>query len=321
MDIIDNVRSETLSSQIDSATSKIAPLWPLSHFVAVNPFVGFADQDFAYTAEAHKRVQGSDLVMPITWFKEKFESGNIRLENLRAAVAVATPEVVESFEAADQLLSAENVVALLSCSEKDPDPLYQTCSFSAYLDSREGTQWQHVIREEVAKWVAAYYDEGQSSWKFPWKDLSLFGGWKAAARIDCNPELNGLTGFRKFVASLPGNPHAVIDQAVEMLQMPEERIESLFYRIMLTLPGWAGHLRYKDRELEIRGESGDSLIQLLAILLSYDMALYANHSESKDRVLGWQRNLIKDPAEKGSLTLPIDLAQRLVWQSAIEHVF
>ena len=103
--------------------------------------------------------------------------------------------------------------------------------------------------------------------------------------------------------------------------MPEERIESLFYRIMLTLPGWAGHLRYKDRELEIRGESGDSLIQLLAILLSYDMALYANHSESKDRVLGWQRNLIKDPAEKGSLVLPIDLAQRLVWQSAMEHVF
>ena len=321
MDNIENVRSHTLSSQIDSATSKIAPLWPLSHFVAVNPFVGFADHNFAYTAEAHKRVQGSDLVMPLTWFKEKFDSGDIRLENLRAAVAVATLEVVVSFESADQVLSAENVVALLSCSEKDPDPLYQTCSFSAYLDSREDTQWQHVIREEVAKWVAAYDDEGQSSWKFPWKDLSLFGGWKAAARIDRNPELNGLTGFRKFVASLPDNPHAVIDQAVEMLQMPEERIESLFYRIMLTLPGWAGHLRYKDRELEIRGESGDSLIQLLAILLSYDMALYANHLESKDRVLGWQRNLMEDYSDDGSLTLPFDLAQRLVWQSAIEHVF
>ena len=72
---------------------------------------------------------------------------------------------------------------------------------------------------------------------------------------------------------------------------------------MLTLPGWAGHLRYKD-ELEIRGESGDSLIQLLAILLSYDMALYANHSESKDSVLGWQRNLIKDPAERARLRFP-----------------
>ena len=321
MDNMANATPRALSNQIDSASYKIAPLWPLSHFVAVNPFLGFADHNFARTAEAHKRVQGSDVVMPITWFKEKFESGDVRLENLRAAVAVASPEVVESFESADQALSAENVVALLSSSEKDANPLYQTCSFSAYLDSREDTQWQHVIREEVAKWVAAYDDEGQSSWKFPWKDLSLFEGWKAAAEIDRNPELNGLIGFRKFVASLPDDPHAVIDQAVETLQMPEERIESLFYRIMLTLPGWAGHLRYKDREREIRGESGDSLLQLLAILLSYDMALYANHLESKDRVLGWQRNLMEDYSDDGSLTLPFDLAQRLVWQSAIEHVF
>ena len=51
------------------------------------------------------------------------------------------------------------------------------------------------------------------------------------------------------------------------------------------------------------------------------MALYANHSENKDRVLGWQRNLMEDPTEDGSLVLPIDLAQRLVWQSAMEHVF
>jgi uncharacterized protein YbcC (UPF0753/DUF2309 family) len=103
--------------------------------------------------------------------------------------------------------------------------------------------------------------------------------------------------------------------------MPDDRIESLLYRIMLTLPGWAGHLRYKDRELEIRGESGDCLLQLLAILLSYDMALFANHSENKDSVLGWQRNLMEDPAEDGSPLLPINLAQRLVWQSAMEHAF
>ena len=173
----------------------------------------------------------------------------------------------------------------------------------------------------MAKWVAAYEDEGQSSWKFPWKELSLFGGWKAAAQIDRNLELHGLTGFRKFVARLPDDPYAVIDQAIEALQIPDDRIESLLYRIMLTLPGWAGHLRYKDRELEIRGESGDSLLQLLAILLSYDMALYANHSENEDRVLGWQRNLMEYPTEDGAFLLPIDLAQRLVWQSAMEHVF
>lgn len=311
-----------LTEQINAACAKIAPLWPLSHFVAVNPFVGFADQSFARAADSHKRIQGSDTVLPKAWFKAKFESGDIGLEDLRAAVATATPELIESFDTADQALSAENLIELL---EGRPDeceePRYQTCSFSAYLDAREGTHWEHVIREEVAKWCAAYDDEGQSSWKFPWKDLTLYAGWKAAARIDRNPEFKGLTGFRKFVAGLPDEPHAVLEQAIKTLQMPQAQIESLLYRILLTLPGWAGHLRYKDRELEIRGELGDSLLQLLAILLSYDMALYANHADNKDRVLGWQRNLMEGPHDDDSLALPLDIAQRLVWQSAMEHAF
>ena len=310
-----------LPHAIQSACAKIAPLWPLSHFVAVNPFVGFADQSFARVAHAHKRIQGSDTVLPKSWFKAKFESGDIGLGNLRSAVAAAPPEVMQSFASLDQALTADHLVELISQEDKELEPLYQTCSFSAYLDLREGTEWQHIIREEVAKWCAAYDDEGQSSWKFPWKDLSLYAGWKAAAQIDRNPELNGLTGFRKFVADLPDDPHAVMEQAIETLQMPEERVESLLYRILLTLPGWAGHLRYKDRELEIRGQSGDSLLQLLAILLSYDMALYAIHSDSKDRLLGWQRNLMDDSQDDGSVALPLDLAQRLVWQAAMEHAF
>jgi uncharacterized protein YbcC (UPF0753/DUF2309 family) len=310
-----------LSNQINAACAKIAPLWPLSHFVAVNPFVGFADQSFGRAADSHKRIQGSDTVLPKSWFQAKYAAGDVGLENLRAAVAAASPELVESFAFVNQSLSVENLIELLALPNEDAAPLYQTCSFSAYMDSREGTQWQHIIREEVAKWCAAYDDEGQSSWKFPWKDLSLYCGWKAAAQIDRNPELHGLTGFRKFVAELPEDPHALLEQAIETLQMPEARIQSLLYRILLTLPGWAGHLRYKDRELEIRGESGDSLLQLLAILLSYDLALYRIHSNSKDCVLGWQRNLMEDHADDASSALPLDLAQRLIWQSAMEHAF
>jgi len=318
---MENTRSHALSGQINAACGKIAPLWPLSHFVAVNPFVGFADQNFARAAEAHKRIQGSDTVLPKEWFKRKFEAGDIGFEDVRAAVAAVTPEVVESFAAAGQALTADHLVELLSKLNEDESPTYQTCSFSAYLDACEGTHWQHVIREEVAKWCAAYDDEGQSSWKFPWKDLSLYSGWKEAAQIDRNPELHGLKGFRKFVAGLPEDPHELIEQAIKTLQMPEARIESLLYRILLTLPGWAGHLRYKDRELEIRGQSGDSLLQLLAILLSYDLALYTIHAANKNCILGWQRNLEEEHTDDGSSAIPLDLAQRLVWQSAMEHAF
>lgn len=315
------MNNEQLSRQIEAACAKIAPLWPLSHFVAVNPFVGFADRRFARVAASAKRIQGSDTILPRDWFGGQFKSGAIGMEDLRAAVAAASPEVAESFDAHDEALTVERIVALLEEPVEEEPLLYQTCSFSAYLDSRVGTDWQYVIREEAAKWCAAYDDEGQSSWKFPWKDLSLYQGWKAAARIDRNPEFNGLDGFREAVKTFPSDPGEAIARAVELLEMPESHVEELLYRILLTLPGWAGHLRYKDREHELRGGSGTMLHELLAILLNYEVALYKLHQEDKDFLLGWKRNLLEEPEHSQAPVISLDLAQRLVWQSALENAY
>lgn len=315
------MKTDQLSLKIDAAGAKIAPLWPLSHFVAVNPFVGFADKRFAEVAVSSKRIQGADTVLPREWFKQKFESGDIGMEDLRAAVAAASKEVIDSFEAHDEPLTVERLVDLLGESPLEEPLLFNTCSFSAYIDSRAGTNWQYVIREEAAKWCAAYDDEGQSSWKFPWKDLSLYEAWKEAAQIDRNPELHGLTGFRNIVKDFPEDPDQAIAEAVELLDMPEARIEELLYRILLTLPGWAGHLRYKDREHEIRGASGSLLHQLLAILLNYEVALYKIQRQDAGLILGWKHNLLEDPEDTGSTAIELDLAQRLIWQSALENAF
>ena len=41
---------------IAAACQKVAPLWPLSHFVAVNPFLGYTQQSFESAAHEHQRV-------------------------------------------------------------------------------------------------------------------------------------------------------------------------------------------------------------------------------------------------------------------------
>jgi hypothetical protein len=45
-----------LESAIAEACERIAPLWPLKHFVAVNPFLGFTGQSFAATTATLRRV-------------------------------------------------------------------------------------------------------------------------------------------------------------------------------------------------------------------------------------------------------------------------
>lgn len=42
----------SIDAAIARACEKIAPLWPLKHFVAVNPFLGFSGQSFATTCAA-----------------------------------------------------------------------------------------------------------------------------------------------------------------------------------------------------------------------------------------------------------------------------
>ena len=306
---------------IFKACEKIAPLWPLSHFVAVNPFLGYADQSFSKSAAAFKRIQDADTVLPREWFKEQYEAGKIDLEDLRAGIALASPEVVNSFKYFEESLTADHLVDRLNTPHVEEPKLYQTCSFSVFHDTRRDTHWQYMIREEAAKWCAAYDDEGQSSWKFPWKDLSLYAAWKEAAAIDKNPELNGLKGFRSKVSFFADDPELAIEEAVAKLEMPEDKVEEFLYRILLTLPGWSGHLRYKDREHEIRNGEGDLLVQLLAILLNYEVALYEMHLEDKELIEAWQRNLADHPEDVSGEAIPLELAERLVWQSALENAF
>ncbi|HAV12406.1 MAG TPA: DUF2309 domain-containing protein [Opitutae bacterium] len=310
-----------LHTHISKACNKIAPLWPLSHFVAVNPFLGYADQSFAKSATSFKRIQDADTVLPREWFKAQHDAGKIGLEDLRASIELASPEVVNSFKHFEEALTADHLIDRLDTPHVDEPKLYQTCSFSVFLDTRRATPWQYMIREEAAKWCAAYDDEGQSSWKFPWKDLSLYAAWKEAAAIDKNPELSGLKGFRAKVKFFADDPEVAIEEAVAKLEMPEDKIEEFLYRILLTLPGWSGHLRYKDREHEIRDSQGDLLVQLLAILLNYEVALYELHKEDQELIAAWKLNLADHPDDLPVDLIPLELAERLVWQSALENAF
>ena len=56
--------SAALVSAIARACHKIAPLWPLKHFVAVNPFLGFSGESFAATCETLRRVAQVNALMP-----------------------------------------------------------------------------------------------------------------------------------------------------------------------------------------------------------------------------------------------------------------
>jgi hypothetical protein len=87
-----------LESAINSALERIPPLWPLKHFVAVNPFVGLADQPFSKACALLQRVVGAAPLQPPADYFRAFQEGRIRPQDL-AAAADDDWTVLAAFEA------------------------------------------------------------------------------------------------------------------------------------------------------------------------------------------------------------------------------
>ena len=59
----------------------------------------------------------------------------------------------------------------------------------------------------------------------------------------------------------------------------------------MSLPGWSGHVQYRVREKSMAGQADDSLAQLLAIRLAYDLALFEQAAHDESRMNAWQRQI------------------------------
>ncbi|HQN50815.1 MAG TPA: Na-translocating system protein MpsB, partial [Phenylobacterium sp.] len=74
-----------LAAAIAEACQRIAPVWPLASFVAVNPFLGFADTPFDEAARTLARQTGARMLMPRSFYRDAVQSGRISLQDLAAA--------------------------------------------------------------------------------------------------------------------------------------------------------------------------------------------------------------------------------------------
>lgn len=305
------------SQSIEIAMSRIPPLWPLSRFVAVNPFVGLAKINFCEAAVLLHQNCGTVLAMDPRFYKDRYHSGLISVDDVKKAVNEVSTLSPSSLEAT----IADLIIALEMDSWKLPSVDASRLP-SERLDAEHGTRWASFISDEISKLCSSYFDEGQALWMFPWKSMPLFSAWKESASLDCNPEISGISGWRKLVSHLPENPMEVIEDIVFTLRISEENATDVFHQLLLGVSGWAGHLQFLEHEKKLRGEedaSPNSLNALLAIRMVYELALYHAFAPFFSSSLNV---VIKEKSEENSLSLSditTDVASlHLIWQRAHE---
>lgn len=264
-----------LAAAISSALARIPPLWPLRHFVAVNPFVGLVDRPFANAAELLHRVVGAAPLQSASSYWEAYRAGRIKPADLaEAADDEWTPAAL--IEALREPVAAEKAAPV--------------CTVADLLDrERPRAHWRSLIVDEISKWCAVTFDENQTTWVSPWKNEGLYAAWRAAAAHDCNPEACGLTGFRAFVRELPADPLAAIAACLDVLARRGPDLPDFLHRQLVSIAGWAGYVQYRVREVALRGGKSDLLAELLAIRLAYDAALFRAFASDREFLAAWRR--------------------------------
>lgn len=213
--------ANAVDAAVDAVCKRIAPLWPLKTFVAVNPFLGFVDRPFEEACADYRRIVGVDML----------------------------PR------------SGPDGPATIPAPADRPAPRETRSAHDAFMI------------DEISRWCAAYYDEGQAVWRAPSRRLGLFAGWKAAMVHDRNAEAMGIAGFRAMVATAPADPHAAIAAVVDALDIPSHALEDYLFRVLFDVRGWAAYARQRSWTAALHGGSNEDLVDLLAVRVVWDLAL------------------------------------------------
>ncbi len=253
------VEAARMEAAIGEALRRVPPLWPLRHFVAVNPFLGWTDKPFTQACGMLIRATGAAPLQSADEYLAALESGAIRSEDLESV-------------ADGEWTLARLVEALYRSRHTPPGRPIET--EADRLDARgPRSHWAEFVVGEISKWCAAMFDENQVMWAWPWRGMGLYEGWREAARHDANPETFGLVGFRAFVEALPSDATGCIRYCLAILRPTGEGLAAYLHRQLSTISGWAGHVQYRVREDAMRGRVNGGLRELLAIRLAYDAAL------------------------------------------------
>jgi uncharacterized protein YbcC (UPF0753/DUF2309 family) len=284
-----------LNGLIDAACGRIAPLWPLKHFVAVNPFFGLRDHSFQDASDTLARITGNSLYMSRDYYRELLASGRVTREDLAQAIARCGSR-----------LNADTVERTLGTEA--PKPRLGMAPVSEVLERVEGGLWSSFVTERISLHCAAYFDLGQAIVAMPWRGLSLYESWRKAAAIDRSPAMMGLSAFRSSIARLPADPRNAIALAVERLGIPDAAVERYLHASLMSIGGWAAWAQYRRWQAELTGERDDSLVDLLAIRLMWDMLLF-EEKRSPALVARWREMLaasMRPPSAKRQASAEID---------------
>jgi uncharacterized protein len=272
--------SAELRDVLAQVGERIAPVWPLRDYVAVNPWSGLADHHWLDARQELQAVSDREMLLPLEYYRTRFRQQKFGLGDIDAAI----DEMLRDGLPGAAQLSTADIARQLQAEVPQPKvPPADTAStvgsqrlvetISETVDRYSGTDWTPLICDEIGKLCSAHYDQGQSAWPSPWRELSLYEAWRKQAVYNRRARWMGLRSLRALVAAMPADALEAVAWALERLEIPAELWEKVLLCEALSIGGWSAWTRYKAVQAEREGGENRDFIGLLAIRLTWDLAV------------------------------------------------
>ena len=263
MTTVDTLHGEALARAADQAVRAIPPAWPLTATVAVNPFLGQITETLDQTAARLARIGGVRLALPRKHYADQIAKGEITDQDLVAALQSSA------------LFNRIDLPALKAAVAEEPQPLAALPTIAELAARATGKDWPGLVSERIGTFAAGFFDQGQALWAASRRN-GLYAAWRAFATHDLTPEILGLKGFSIHVDETPETPEGAIERVAVSLGLGAEP-GTYFHQLLLTVGGWAQYARHIQFKAEVEGRTDKTALELLAIQLVFEEALYARH--------------------------------------------
>ena len=316
-----------IRSMIYVAAEPVPYFWPMRGFIHHNPLHGLEDLPFQRGVEKGANLFHGETYLPREVYQQYLHQGRVDRERLAQEVERFLADRINTsgFDSQHMLMTlltkikapvmlpttlatdAEIQAALQGTTPQDfsePDqtliaqrlkdsllkqrPLYES------VDALYGTEIGASLDELVIKSCLDFFDEGQSVWRMPNRELGFFAAWRQVARQNIRLFLRGL--HINDILAVDETPEGIIDYVMKTLQVPEDQWVGYFTRELARLHGWAGFIRWRASAKHYHWAQrypGD-LVDYMALRLTLALALL---SERGRRQVAYTSDAIKDLIE------------------------
>ncbi|AGI69094.1 hypothetical protein DUF2309 [Octadecabacter antarcticus 307] len=250
----------------EHAVRKIAPLFPLSQAVAVNPFNGLSDEPIAVAAARLERSAGVHIFPSRAVQLGRIEKGEITLEDIK----ISRLEIAPTLELSDQ-----TILETAHTTDFIPQAIPTVADLAA---EHSGTDWPNLVTERFGAWAQCHFDTGQALWAQV-AEQGAWTSWRDWAMSDLTPEIFGLNNFCETISHSQRDHWHAIGDACAALEIDRKAAPSVFHGLLCDLAGWAGLGRYHLWEAQQAQTHNTTLSELLAIRLVWEQALQARYAK------------------------------------------